>query len=456
MVKYVHKWYERGIFMKRNIISSLLKWKNKAKRKPLIVTGVRQCGKTYILKSFGAEYFEDTAYFNFEEIENLSSIFEHDFNVDRIVDELGSLVLGRPIIPGKTLVIFDEIQTCPRAITALKYFCENLPDLHVIAAGSLLGVALAGASEGLSFPVGKVERLMMYPMTFDEFVQADGGEKLIKSGAKFDLNRELPEIYTSQMEKYLKLYYIVGGMPEAVQTWCDSHSFEEVEQVQQNILRDYADDFAKHAPLSEVPRIRLIWQSVPIQLAKENNKFVFSHVRKGARSKELEDSLEWLINSSLVYKLSLVEKTEQPLSFVADETYFKIYMADIGLLRKRSGIYYKTILDGGDDFIRFKGALTENFVMSELRAAGFFPYFWRSGNTAELDFILESEGKIIPIEVKSATNTRAKSLRQFCMKYKPALAVKFSLKNVGDSEESGTKIQSLPLFQIFRLREYLV
>ncbi|WP_296324503.1 AAA family ATPase [Treponema sp. UBA3813] len=441
--------------MKRNVISSLLKWKNKPKRKPLVVTGVRQCGKTFILKSFGAEHFEDTAYFNFEETESLSSLFEHDFNVERILDELGSIVLGREIVPGKTLVIFDEIQTCPRAITALKYFCENLPELHVIAAGSLLGVALAGISEGFSFPVGKVDRLMMYPMTFDEFVQADGGENLIKSGAKFDLNRELPEIYTSQMEKYLKLYYIIGGMPEAVQTWCDTHSFEEVEKVQQNILRDYADDFAKHAPIAEVPRIRLIWQSVPVQLAKENNKFVFSHVREGARSKELEDSLEWLINSSLVYKLPLVENPEQPLSFMANEAHFKIYMADVGLLRKRSGIYYKMILDGGDDFIRFKGALTENFVMSELRAAGFFPYFWRSGNTAELDFLLEAGGKIIPIEVKSSENTRAKSLRLFCTKHKPALAVKFSLKNVGCTEENGTRIQSLPLYQIFRLKDYL-
>ncbi|MCR4823106.1 MAG: ATP-binding protein [Treponema sp.] len=441
--------------MKRNILSKLLEWKNQEVHKPLIITGVRQCGKTYSIKAFGQEYFEDTAYFNFEETENLSSLFEQDFNVERIIDELASIVLGRSITPGKTLVVFDEIQACPRAITSLKYFCENMPQLHIIAAGSLLGLALATSERALSFPVGKVERLTMYPMTFEEFLQADSGTNLLESGKKFDLQRSLPSIYTSQMEKYLKLYFIVGGMPEAVKSWCESHDFAKVERIQQNILKDYSDDFAKHAPLNEVPRIRLIWQSVPVQLAKENNKFVFSHVKEGARSKDLEDSLTWLENACLLYKLLLVEKPENPLSFGADMTYFKIYMSDIGLLRKRSGIYYKTILEGGDDFIHFKGALTENFVMSQLKAEGFEPYFWRSGNSAEVDFLIEHEGKIIPIEVKSASNTRAKSLREYCNRYKPEKAIKLSLKNVGLSLEGESSVQSLPLYQIFRIKDYL-
>lgn len=439
--------------MERTVMKELLKWRDKKKRKPLILTGVRQCGKTYVLKQFGREYFEDVAYFNFEGNEELASIFEHNFDVNRILDELGSIVREKKIIPGKTLVIFDEIQASTRAITSLKYFCEDMPGLHIVAAGSLLGVALK--REELSFPVGKIQRMTMYPMRFEEFVRADGGKQLLEGLSRIEKGKELPAIYTTRLEKFLKNYYIIGGMPEVVDTWIDLHDYGEAEKIQETILQDYENDFSKHAPIAEVPRIRQIWQSVPEQLAKENNKFIFSHVKKGARAKDLEDALEWLIDAGLIYKQKLVEKPELPLSFKADDTYFKVYMADVGLLRKKANVYYKTILDGDDNYVRFKGALTENFVLTELINYGFPYYFWRSENSAEVDFLIEYAGMMIPIEAKSADNTRAKSFHQFILRYHPEMGFKLSTKNVGDNRDGDTKVYSIPLYQIFRLKDYI-
>ena len=259
--------------MERKTLSKLLKWKEKKNRKPLLMTGVRQCGKTYIIKEFGKQEFEDTAYFNFDGNNGLKSVFDYDFDVKRIMDELANVVLGRKIVPGKTLVVFDEIQDCPRAIQSLKYFCENMPELHIIAAGSLLGVALR--KEGISFPVGKVDRIEMFPMSFEEFVVADGGGKYIEGIKKLEFEREIPELYTVPLEKYLKNYYIVGGMPEAVQTWVDTHDYKEVEEVQDRILKDYADDFGKHTTPETATKVRLIWDSIPSQIARDNNKFIF-------------------------------------------------------------------------------------------------------------------------------------------------------------------------------------
>ena len=439
--------------MKREITKQLIAWKDRTDRKPLLLTGVRQCGKTYTIRQFGEEQFEDVAYFNFEENDTLSSVFDYDFKTDRILDELSSAVLGRKIQPGKTLVIFDEIQACPRAITSLKYFCENQPDLHLIAAGSLLGVAIR--RENTSFPVGKVNRMEMFPMTFPEFVCADGGENLIQGLQKLDLSREIPAIFTVPLEKYLKLYYVVGGMPEVVKRWTETHSFEKVAEKQDEILHDYADDFGKHAPIAELTRIRMIWESIPTQLAKENNKFVFSHVRTGARAKELEDAMEWLVNAGLVYQLKLVEKPQIPLAGEADQTYFKVYLSDIGLLCRRSRIHYKTVLEGNDQFVRLKGALTENYIQTQLTAMNIDSWFWRSGTSAEIDYLIEEKGLMIPIEVKSADNTKAKSLRLFCSRYHPGMAVKTSLKNVGVSDEDGTHVWSIPLYAFFRLNEYI-
>lgn len=439
--------------MERKMLSHLLKWKEKKNRKPLLVTGVRQCGKTYIIKEFGKEEFDDIAYFNFDGNTGLKSVFDYDFDVNRIIDELANIVYGKKIIAGKTLVVFDEIQDCPRAIQSLKYFCENMPELHLIAAGSLLGVALR--KEGISFPVGKVDRLEMYPMSFEEFVIANGGEKFITGLKKLACEREIPEIYTVPLEKYLKNYYIVGGMPEAVQVWIDTHDYREVEEVQSRILKDYADDFGKHTTPDTATKVRLIWDAIPSQIAKDNNKFIFSHVKQGARAKDLEDALEWLVNAGIAYKLNLVSTPELPLSGMADSTYFKVYMSDVGLLRKKSNVNYRTILDGDKSFIHYKGALTENYVMTQLKTMGIDSYFWRTKADAEMDFITDYEGILFPIEVKSADNTKAKSLHLFCNRYNPKMAVKTSLKNVGDNMDGDTHVWSIPLYSIFRLKEYV-
>lgn len=372
--------------MYREIIKKLEEWKEKANRKPLLLTGVRQCGKTYIVQEFASKYFKNTLYVNFEAEEKLSGMFEYDFDVKRIVSELERSYKTR-IVPGETLVFFDEIQVCPRAITSLKYFCENMRKLHVVCAGSLLEVALK--RNQVSFPVGKLNRLQLYPMSFKEFVIANGREDLIESFSDWPIDRVIPDLYKTPMDKLLKEYYIVGGMPEVVKTWIETRDFEEVATVQKEILSDYADDFAKHAPLEDVPMIRWIWDSVPVQLAKENNKFIFSHVKEGKRSADLEDALQWLVDAGLLIKSELVEKPETPLDGCADKTYFKVYMSDIGLLRAKSKVSPDIILEGSENYKRFKGAFAENYVLNELRSIGKQPFFWRSGNTAEVDFVYE-------------------------------------------------------------------
>lgn len=436
--------------MERTIMHELAAWKDEDNRKPLILTGVRQCGKTYILKEFGKRYFQDTAYFNFEENELLKDVFSMDLNVSRILAELSAL-RGEKIIPEKTLVIFDEVGTCPRAITALKYFCENQSDLHIIAAGSLLGVSLK--SDKISFPVGKVDFMRMHPMSFYEFTAASGAENLLNGMKLYRPDHELPGIYIERMKRLLKEYFIIGGMPEVVQSWILHHDIEQTERIQDQILAGYEHDFSKHAPASEYPRLQAVWNSIPEQLAKENNKFIFSHVKKGARSKDLEDAMEWLVDAGLIYKLCLVEKPEIPLSGAENSTYFKVYMSDIGLLRRKANIYYRTILDGSGAYVRFKGAMTENYVMTELQAANLPAWFWRSGNTAEVDFLTDYHGQIIPIEVKSADNTRAKSFSQFIRRYHSVIGFKCSLKNAARNRSDNTEVFSLPLYELFRLPE---
>ena len=439
--------------MLRKDYEKLLKWKNKTSRKPLLVLGVRQCGKTYLVKEFGSKEFDNMAYINFDGNKGLQSIFDYDFDINRILDEIGSVVLNKKIIPGKTLLFLDEIQDCPRAIQSLKYFCENLPELHVIAAGSLLGIALK--EQGISFPVGKVQRLEMFPMSFEEFVIADGGEKYLNGMSKLPLGREISELYSVPMQKYLQNYYIVGGMPEAVKIWIQTHDYNQVEEIQNQILKDYADDFGKHTTPDTAIKIKLIWDAIPSQIAKDNNKFIFSHVKEGARAKDLEDALEWLVSAGLVYKLTLVQTPQLPLESMKDNTYFKIYMADMGLLRKKSNVNYRTILNGDESFIQFKGAFSENYIMSELKSLGVSAYFWRTKADAEVDFISDYEGVLFPIEVKSATNTKAKSLQLFCKRFSPKLAFKASLKNVGDNMIEETHIWNIPLYIFFRLKEYI-
>ena len=437
--------------MQRDFIQNLIEWKDSKRRKPLILTGVRQCGKTYLLKEFGSEYFDNFCYINFESAGKYSAIFEYDYDVKRILREI-ELAENVKITAGKTLLIFDEIQECPKAITSLKYFCENLQELHLVCAGSLLGVAMK--KENISFPVGKVNRMQLYPMSFKEYLQAVGEGKYIELFNDWNINREIPELYTVPLERHLKNYYIVGGMPEAVKEFAESGDYAEVAKIQDEILSDYSDDFSKHAPISEIEKIRMIWDSIPKQLAKENNKFVFSHVKEGKRAHELEAALQWLKNSGLVHLVELVQNAELPLSSNADSTYFKVYMADSGLLCRRLGLSYKNILEENTALSTFKGAITENYVLQELIVQNKVPYFWRSGNTAELDFLFEEDGNVIPVEVKAATNTQAKSFKQFCKKYQNKTGFKLSLKNIAENDCEGTNAVSLPLYLLWNISSY--
>lgn len=437
--------------MYREIIKDLIKWKNNNRRKPLILTGVRQCGKTYIVEEFGRNNFSNLVVVNFEQDRSVSALFDYDFDVKRIITEISRLKKA-DIIPGQTLLFFDEIQECPKAVTALKYFCEDLRGLHLIAAGSLLGVALT--QKNISFPVGKVNRMQLYPMNFKEFAIACGEENFIQTLSDWPLDRDIPELYSVPMKKLLDNYYIVGGMPEAVKVWSETHDYDEVTDVQNEILNDYESDFAKHAPLSEVPKIKMIWNSVPVQLARENNKFVFSHVKEGKRSADLEDALEWLIDAGIIYKLCLVEKPELPLSGFANYTYFKVYLCDVGLLRVQSGLSPKTIMNGSGSFIRYKGAMAENFVYEELVSIGKSPYFWRSGNTAELDFIYDGDDSVVPVEVKAADNTQAKSYRIFCKRYSPQTGFKISRKNIAENFCENTRTINLPMYMTWNIKRY--
>ena len=442
----------RRMSMEREITDRLLQWKNSRRRKPLLLTGVRQCGKTYTIRDFGDRHFEKTVYLNFEENSRLSSLFEDDYDVHRIIREI-EIFQKTKIVAGKTLLIMDEIQECPRAITSLKYFCENLRELHVISAGSLLGVALK--RDNISFPVGKVNRMQMFPMNFREFAKASGMAEMLDSLKNHPMDHPIPELYSVPLEKLLKEFYFVGGMPEAVKEWQSSHDIREIEEIQDEILRDYADDFAKHAPLRDVEKIRWIWDSIPVQLAKENNKFVFSHVRKGKRSAELEDALQWLRDAGLVIQLELVEKPEIPLSSAANASYFKVYFSDIGLLCRKSGLSAKTLWEENALFSQYKGALAENYVLNELRSQGETLYFWRSGNTAEVDLLTEHQGQIVPIEVKAADNVQAKSYRLFCRRYAPLTGFKMSLKNAGINFCEDTRTFNLPLWMAWNWKAYL-
>lgn len=434
--------------MERTLIDKLVEWKNKASRKPLILKGVRQCGKTYLLKQFGKRYYEDTAYFNFEETEALKAVFEKDYDTKRIVFELG-LHCGKTIKPGTTLLLFDEIQECGRAITAMKYFCENAPEYHIICAGSLLGIAL---QKQLSFPVGKVDFLTLYPMSFFEYLRAGDEEAVANYIEQYKKGDTLPAVVSEKLELLLKQYYVTGGMPEVVETWFRTKSIEQVENVQQAIINSYELDFAKHAPAKDFPKLSAIWRSIPEQLAKENTKFIFSHVKKGWRSKDLEDALEWLIGAGLVYKVCKIEKPYIPLSSYADDTAFKLYMSDVGILRKLSKLPYEVVLDATPHYREFKGSMTENYVLCELiQSVDDTAYYWSSGNTAEVDFIIQSGAEIVPIEVKSEKNVKARSLAEYRKKYEPKYAVKTSMKN----DTGGEEVLNIPLFMISRLENFM-
>jgi len=425
----------------------LEKWKNSEKRKPLLIKGVRQCGKTWLLKEFGNTFYEDVAYFNFEGNDALSNLFENDLDISRIIIELGVL-RRKTITPEKTLIILDEIQFCNRALTSLKYFCEDSPEYHVICAGSLLGVAL---SKPLSFPVGKVDLQTLYPMDFHEFLLANKEEELCDYLNTIKATEKISKIFSNKLESYLRNYYITGGMPEVVSIWLSTNDVEQVEIVLKKILDSYELDFAKHAPVNDFPKLSAIWRSIPQQLSKESNKFIFSQVKKGWRGRDLEDALGWLISAGLVYKVTKIERPFIPLSAYADQAHFKLYLSDIGLLRKMANVTPDFILNKSELFKDFKGAMAENFVLCELiRQNSYEQYYWKSDNIAEVDFVIEHNMNIIPIEVKAEHNSKSKSLAVYRSKYNPAISVKTSMSSLSYGE-----IRQIPLYLLWQLKKYL-
>ncbi|MFZ3129543.1 MAG: ATP-binding protein [Desulfosporosinus sp.] len=434
--------------MERLIINELIEWKNRKSRKPLILKGVRQCGKTYILKEFGKENYEDVAYFNFEGNPALAERFDQDLDPKRILIELG--ILAKKLIkPKSTLIIFDEIQFCNKALTSLKYFHEQAPEYQIVSAGSLPGISL---SKPLSFPVGKVDFLTLRPMSFYEFVLAHDEQMLLDYLEEIDINTSVPQIFADKLISLLKTYYVTGGMPEVVAKWLDSKDVSEVERIQDVILNSYELDFAKHAPSTDFPKLSLIWKSIPNQLAKENGKFVYGHVKPGARAKDLEDALQWLVSAGMAYKVCKIDRPAMPLSAYSNQSYFKLYMSDIGLLRRMSRLPAASIFEESILYSEFKGAIAENFVLCELiNLHGDVPYYWKSGNTAEVDFIVQFGEKIVPIEVKSSTNVKARSLGVYREKYNPEISVRTSMLNL--KKDNGR--ENIPLYMIWVIEKML-
>lgn len=408
--------------MERQIMNSLIKWKNKASRKPLIIHGARQVGKTWIMKEFGRTQFDDYVYISFDNNERIKNVFELDFDIKRIVSSL-KIESGKNIYPSNTLIIFDEIQESPKAMSSLKYFCENAPEYYVIAAGSLLGMAL---HKGTSFPVGKVDFLNMYPLSFKEFLIAVGEDGLADLLDTKDY--ELINAYHSKYIDLLKHYYFIGGMPEAVKTYIDTDDLSEVRNVQKNLLLYYENDFSKHAPHEQIPRIQMVWNSIPAQLAKENRKFIFGIVREGSRAKDFEMSIQWLKDYGLIYQSYRIKKPDLPLISYMEQSAFKMFMLDIGLLTAKTDLSAKVLLEGSRIFEEFKGALTEQYVAQQLTANGISLYYYSAENSrCEIDFLVQREDKIIPVEVKASENLKAQSLRVFCEKFNIENAIRTSM-----------------------------
>ena len=432
--------------MKRFILEKLQKWKDSPRRKPLILKGARQVGKTWVLQEFGKEFPDGCAYFNFDKDIEYKQFFESTKNVHRIMKNL-SMASGQKITE-KTLIIFDEIQACPEALNTLKYFCEDAPEYYVASAGSLLGISL---TQG--FPVGKVDFLEMGPMTFTEFLYACGDDNFAEYLGEVDDFEKIPDAFFNPLIEKLKMYFIIGGMPEAVAVWTETGDIAEAEQVQLNILSSYESDFGKHAPAIDVPKIKLIWESLPSQLSKENKKFLYSAVKTGARAREYENALNWLKDSELVRKASRISKPGLPLSAYDDLNAFKIYMSDVGLLRKQSKLSYSAFAEENRLFTEFKGALTENFVyQSLLRQFEVKPRYWADA-PYEVDFILQYDNDIIPIEAKAGINVKSPSLKKYGERYgeNTPLKVRLSLRNLTFDGD----VLNVPLFMVDELARLL-
>lgn len=394
--------------MKRYAIKDLYKWKNSKDRKPLVMLGARQVGKTWLMQEFAKEAYKKHVYVNFEDNEKLHKLFENDFNISRIIATLQWF--SDTTIDRDTLIIFDEIQEVPRGITALKYFQEKAPQYHVIAAGSLLGIAMHSKE---SFPVGKVDFMHLYPLTFLEFLDAIEENKMVKLLLSKDW--QLITMFRNKFEEHLRQYYFVGGMPSAVLSFVADNDPNKVRNVQKNILEAYERDFSKHAPTNEVPRIRMVWHSILSQLSKENKKFIYGMIKEGARAKDYELAIEWLKDAGLIYKVSRCKKPQLPLAAYEDFSAFKIFMSDIGLMGAMSNTPSQSLLNGNTLFSDFKGAMTEQYVLQQLKVNQLLSiYYWSAENSrGEIDFLIQQNEKIIPIEVKAEENLKAKSLRAF-------------------------------------------
>ena len=433
--------------MKRFILEELIKWKESKYRKPLVLKGARQIGKTYILKQFGEENYESVAYFNFDHDEDLYNLFNNTKNPKRILEQL-AFIHGKAILPEKTLIIFDEIQECPNALNSLKYFQEEANEYHIACAGSLLGIRLSHTS----FPVGKVEFLNMYPMTFSEFLIADSCENLVEYMKSIKKIENIPDIFFSQLEEKLKAYFIIGGMPEAVNVWVNEKDMELVNNVQEDILKSYESDFSKHVQNSEANKISLIWNSLPSQLAKENKKFLYQTIKEGARAREYEDALNWLNDANLIYKIYNVTKTDFPLKAYNDLSSFKIYMNDVGLLRKMANLDSRIVVEGDKLFEEFKGAFTENYVLNMLNTIFNTVPNYYTFDRYEIDFVIQYKNKIIPIEVKANKSAKNVSLTRYNEKFNNDISIRFSMNNL----KKDGKVINVPLFLIEYLDKILL
>lgn len=426
--------------MYRIAIQKLFKWKESKYRKPLIVEGARQVGKTWLMKEFGKQAYKNTVYINFDSNTRMAELFTSDLDTDRLIMGL-ELYAGHKITPDNTLLIFDEVQEVPRALASLKYFYENAPQFHIVCAGSLLGIAL---HEGTSFPVGKVDFLKLYPLSFTEFLMALGQERFASL-----LDKQEFHMITSFKQTYidaLKQYYFVGGMPEAVQHFADNKDFNEVREIQKRILAAYEQDFSKHAPHEIVPRIRMLWNSIPSQLAKENKKFIYGLVREGARAKDYETAIMWLSDCGIVHKISRVTGAGIPLKAYEDLKAFKLFLVDVGLLGCMTGLRQTVLLDGNDLFTQFKGSLTEQYVCQQLKTQedlGVY-YYTNDRNSCEVDFVVDTGEQIVPVEVKAEINLKAKSLKTYQEKFSPEISVRTSM---ADYKKEDWLI-NLPLYAI--------
>ena len=434
--------------MYRIAMEKLMKWKESKHRKPLIIEGARQVGKTWLMKEFGRQAYADTVYINFDANSRMAELFASDLDTDRLIMGL-ELYAGRKIDPDNSLLIFDEVQEVPRALASLKYFYENAPQYHIVCAGSLLGIAM---HQGTSFPVGKVEFLKLYPLSFKEFLMAVGKERFAKllDGQDFQMITGFKQTYIDT----LKHYYFIGGMPEAVQSFAENKDFNEVREIQKRILAAYEQDFSKHAPIEIVPKIRMVWNSIPSQLAKENKKFIYGLVREGARAKEYETAIMWLGDCGLVHKISRINAPGIPLRAYEDLRAFKLFVADVGLLGCMAGLHPRTLLDGSALFTDFKGALTEQYVCQQLKTIedlGIY-YYTNDRGSCEIDFVVDTGGRVVPVEVKAEINLKAKSLKTYREKFSPEISVRTSMADY--KKEEG--LVDLPLYAIDRIAEIAI